>query len=130
MPGGRPTTGDPCHAPQSRGAGRLGAPAFVVALGTAPLAALWFIADQAIGSGDIGESPSILAAREAARNAAGDLQTTFLYVAGAAFAVAIVSFVTGIAINVVRFARQPDPEPEPLPGFGAKVPATKSEAAS
>ncbi len=114
----------------SRGAGRLGAPAFVVALGTAPFAGLWAIAAQAIGEGDAGDNPGILAAREAARNAAGDLRTAFLMLALAAGVSAIGALVSGIGINVVRWARKPDPEPPTPQGFGAPAPLAKSEPAS
>ncbi len=61
----------------SRGVGRFGAPAFVVALGTAPLAILWAIAGPAIGTGDPNDNAAIFAARTAARSAAGDLRSTF-----------------------------------------------------
>ena len=114
----------------SRGAGRLGAPAFVVALGAAPLAGLWALAAQAIGDGDIGDNPGILAAREAARNAAGDLRTTFLALVLVAGACAAGALVAGVGINVVRWARKPDPETPAPQGFGAPAPLAKSEPAS
>jgi hypothetical protein len=114
-------------AGMSRGFGRLGAPAFVVALGTAPLAALWAIAGPAIGTGDPNGNAAIFAARAAARSAAGDLRSTVVLVVAVAAAAAIVALLGGIALAVfkrVRQARGPaappkatvvPPEPRPLP---------------
>jgi hypothetical protein len=113
----------------SRGVGRLGAPAFVVALGAAPLAGVWALAAVAIGDGDIGDNPGIRAAREAARNAAGDLRTTFLSLVVVAAAAAVGALGTGVAINVVRWARKPDPASPAPQGYGAQA-LPKSEPVS
>jgi hypothetical protein len=112
-------------AGMSRGSGRLGAPAFVVGLGTAPLAALWAIAGQAIGTGDPEGNAAIFAARAAARSAAGDLRSTFVLVVVVAFAAAIAALLGGIALAVfkrvrARSALTPEPavssvEPRVLP---------------
>jgi F0F1-type ATP synthase membrane subunit c/vacuolar-type H+-ATPase subunit K len=114
-------------AGMSRGFGRLGAPAFVVALGTAPLAALWAIAGPAIGTGDPNGNAAIFALRVATRSAADDLRSTFVLVVAVAAAAAIVALLGGIALAVfkrVRQARGPaappratvvSPEPRPLP---------------
>lgn len=93
-------------AGMSRGPGRIGAPAFITALSTAPLAALWALVAQAVGEGDGTEKPAILAAREAARSAAGDLRSTFLLVAGVAFATAVLALVGGIAYAIFRRMRK------------------------
>jgi hypothetical protein len=68
----------------ARGWGRLGAPAFIVAVGSAPLAAAWVAANGAIGTGDPGEGIFAQNARSAFNGAAGDLSTLFLAVAAAA----------------------------------------------
>lgn len=117
-------------AVMSRGAGRLGAPAFVVVLGAAPVAGLWALAAQAIGDGDIGDNPGILAAREAARNAAGDLRTTLLSLVLVAAVSAAGALVTGVGINFFQWARKPDKEAPPIQGFGAPAPLPTSEPAS
>jgi hypothetical protein len=112
-------------AGMSRGFGRLGAPAFVVALGSAPLVALWAIAGPAIGTGDPNGNAAIFAAREAARTASDDLRSTFVLVVVVAAAAAVAALLGGIALAVfkrvrARSALTPEPavstvEPRPLP---------------
>lgn len=92
-------------AGMSRGFGRLGAPAFVVALGTAPLAALWAIAGPVIGTGDPNGNGAIFAAREAGHGAAGDLRSMFVLVVAVAVAAAIVALCGGIALVVFKRVR-------------------------
>jgi hypothetical protein len=98
----------------SRGFGRLGAPAFVVALGTAPLAALWAIAGPAIGTGDPNGNAAMFAARAAAHSAANDLSSTFVLVAAIASATAILAPLGRIALVAfkrVRARSAPTPAP-------------------
>lgn len=119
-------------AGMSRGAGRIGAPAFVVVVGALSLAALWAFAAQAIGDGDPSDNPAILAAREAARNAAGDLRSIFLIVVVAGFATAVASLIGGIAFAVFQRGRSPTiAAPATAPAFAGKSqPLVESEPAS
>jgi hypothetical protein len=115
----------------SRGAGRIGAPAFVVALTTAPMAALWALAAQAVGEGDSGDKPAMLAARLTARTAAGDLRSEFLLIAGVAVGVAALSFVGGIVYAVVRRVRKPGAASvAPLASTGKPYSLVENEPAS
>jgi F0F1-type ATP synthase membrane subunit c/vacuolar-type H+-ATPase subunit K len=92
-------------AAMGRGFGRLGGPAFVVALSTAPLAVLWTAAGAAIGEGDPAGNTIVFAARAAARNSADDLKSTFVLVVAVAFAGAIVALLAGIALLVAKRVR-------------------------
>jgi len=86
----------------SRGLGRLGSPAFIVALASAPLVALWSAASGAVGPGDGTDKPYMAAARAAFRATAGDLQTTFLILFAAAFVAAALCFTGNTALIAVR----------------------------
>lgn len=103
----------------ARGWGRLGAPAFIVAVGAAPLAAAWVAANGAIGTGDPGEGIFARNARAAFNGASGDLRTMFLAVAAAAV-IAGVLCVLGSAMSkavskAVPAAEEPVVEATPVP---------------
>ncbi len=97
-----------------RGFGRLGAPAFVVALGTAPMAIIWTLAGPAIGEGDPDGNPIVLAARSTARSAAADLKSTFIVLLVIAVAVTAVAFFGGIVLTLTQRAREAAEISEPL----------------
>jgi hypothetical protein len=109
-------------AGMSRGAGRLGAPAVVVMLSAVPLAALWALAAQGIGDGDGSDNPAIIAAREAARSASGDLRAMFVIVALAAFATAVLALLGGLVYGLIARIRRPRrvATPAPAAGFAGK----------
>ena len=71
-------------AMMARGWGRLGAPAFIMSVSTAPLAAVWVLGKSAIGTSEPGEGIFAQNARAAFDSAAGDLSTLFLAVTAAA----------------------------------------------
>lgn len=71
-------------AVMARGWGRPGAPAFIMAVGTAPFAAIWVMGKSALGTSDPGESVYAQNARAAFDGAAGDLSTLFLAITAAA----------------------------------------------
>ncbi len=77
----------------SRGLGRLGAPAMVLALSTAPLAALWTLAVNAVGSPGEDEAIYTVIARQLIRDTAGDLRNFFVAVLSIALAWAVIVFV-------------------------------------
>lgn len=86
-------------AMMARGWGRLGAPAFIVAIGSAPLAVLWVAAKGAAGSADPGEGVFAANARAAFDAAAGDVSTVFLAIAAAALISGVLS-VLGSALSL------------------------------
>jgi hypothetical protein len=86
----------------SRGFGRLGSPALVLAVGSAPLALLWTVAGSAAGSGDADENVFLHSARQALTGAADDLSSTFAMLAVAAFVAAALALISGIATPLVR----------------------------
>lgn len=112
----------------ARGWGRLGAPAFIVAIASAPLGVLWVAAGSAVGAGDSGEGVFAQNAREAFTGAAGDLSTVFLAVTAAAV-IAGVLCVLGSAMSMavskaMPAAEEPVVEATPAPALNpAAVPA-------
>jgi hypothetical protein len=114
-------------AMMARGWGRLGAPAFIVAVGSAPLAVLGVVAKGAAGSGDPGEGVFAANARAAFDGAAGDLSTIFLAVTAAAI-ISGVLCVLGSALSLAVSKAAPVAEkpvieatPEPAPGPAAQT---------
>lgn len=77
----------------SRGLGRLGAPAVVLALSTAPLAALWALAATAVGTPGEDEALYAVIARSLVQDTAGDLRDFFVAVLSVALAWAAIAFV-------------------------------------
>ncbi|HEY5640983.1 MAG TPA: hypothetical protein VIW01_13135 [Dehalococcoidia bacterium] len=77
----------------SRGLGRLGAPAVVVALSAAPLAAFWSLAGNAVGTPGEDEELYAVIGRGLIRDMAGDLRDFFLAIFGIALAWAVIAFV-------------------------------------
>lgn len=77
----------------SRGLGRLGAPVVVLALGAAPMAALWALVVNAVGSP--GEDEALFAgiARQLIRDTAADLRNFFVAVLSIALAWAVIAVV-------------------------------------
>ena len=70
----------------SRGLGRLGAPAVVLALSTAPLAAIWALAATAVGTPGEDEALYAVIARQLVHDTAGDLRSFFVAVLSVALA--------------------------------------------
>ena len=77
----------------SRGLGRLGAPAVVLALSTAPLAALWALAATAVGTPGEDEALYAVIARQLVRDTAIDLRSFFVAVLSVALAWVAIAFV-------------------------------------
>jgi hypothetical protein len=92
-------------ASMARGFGRLGAPAFVIALGSAPLAAFWMAVGSAVGEGDPNGNALVFAARTAARNSADDLKSAFVLIVAAAFALTVAAFFGGIVLTLTQRAK-------------------------
>ncbi len=103
----------------SRGLGRLGAPAVVLALSTAPLAALWTLAGNAVGTAGEDEPLYAVIARELIRDMAGDLRDFFVAVLSVALAWAVIAVLGTLLTPLSRklgrklatlAARTPQPE--------------------
>jgi hypothetical protein len=103
----------------SRGLGRLGAPAVVVALSTTPLAALWALAGNAVGTGGEDEALYAVIGRQLVSDMAGDLRSFFLAVTSIALAWAVIAVVGTLLTPLSRklgrnladrFAPAPQPE--------------------
>ena len=114
----------------SRGFGRLGAPAFVLAAGSAPLVLLWAAASSAAGGEGDGGNVFIQAARQAFAGAAGDLRTTFAIAFTSAAGAAVLSLVAGLATPLVRHVQRARSEraaraPEP-PDLAPAMPEPRS----
>ncbi len=77
----------------SRGLGRLGAPAVVLALSTAPLAAFWALAATAVGSPGEDEALYAVIARQLVHDTAVDLRNFFVAVLSVALAWVAIAFV-------------------------------------
>ena len=90
----------------SRGFGRLGSAALVLAIGTGPLALFWTVAGSAVGTGDADESVFLHAARLALRDTADDLRSTFGVVFLAAAATVMLALTGGIMVPLVRRFRR------------------------
>ena len=107
----------------SRGLGRLGGPAVVVALSTAPLAALWTLAANAVGTASEDEALYAVMARDIIGDAARDLRGFFLAILLIALAWAATAVVGTLLTPLSRklgrklatlAARTPVATPEPL----------------
>ncbi len=103
----------------SRGLGRLGAPAVVLALSTAPLAAFWALAATAVGTPGEGEALYAVIARQLVHDTAGDLRGFFVSVLSVALAWVAIAFVGTLLTPLSRklgrklatlAARTPQPE--------------------
>lgn len=107
----------------SRGLGRLGAPAVVLALSTAPLAALWALAVNAVGTAGEDEALYAVMARDIVVETASDLRGFFLAILLIALAWVAIAFVGTLLTPLSRklgrklatlTARTPPPEaPDP-----------------
>ncbi len=86
----------------SRGLGRLGSPAVVVALSTAPLAAFWALAGNAIGTAGEDEELYAVIGRGLIRDMAGDLRGFFVAIFGIALAWAAIAFVGALLTPLSR----------------------------
>jgi len=103
----------------SRGLGRLGAPAVVLALSTAPLAALWALAATAVGTPGEDEAFYAVIARQLVHDTAVDLRGFFVAVLSVALAWVVIAFVGTLLTPLSRklgrklatlAARTPQPE--------------------
>lgn len=103
----------------SRGLGRLGAPAVVLALSTAPLAALWALAATAVGTPGEDEALYAVIARQLVHDTASDLRSFFVAVLSVALAWVAIAFVGMLLTPLSRklgrklatlAARTPQPE--------------------
>lgn len=107
----------------SRGLGRLGAPAVVLALSTAPLAALWALAVNSVGTAGEDEALYAVMARDIVGETASDLRGFFLAILLIALAWVAIAFVGTLLTPLSRklgrklatlAARTPQPEaPDP-----------------
>lgn len=86
----------------SRGLGRLGAPAVVVALSTAPLAALWALAGKAVGTAGEDEALYAVIGRQLVSDTAGDLRSFFVAVLSIALAWAAIAVVGTLLTPLAR----------------------------
>ena len=86
----------------SRGFGRLGSPAVVLALGTTPFVALWALAGNAIGTGDDEESVIAQVARSVARDTAADLRGMFLSLLTVACISVALAFLANLLMPLAR----------------------------
>jgi hypothetical protein len=116
-------------AMMARGWGRLGAPAFIMAVGTAPLAAIWVLGKSAIGTSEPGEGIFAQNARAAFDGAAGDLSTLFLAVTAASLISGMLcilgsalSMAVTKAANTTAEEATPAPAPEPISAPKPNVP--------
>jgi len=105
-----------------RGFGRLGAPAFIAAIGSAPLALLWVAANKAIGPGDPTESGFTHSARLAFNGVSGDLQTTFVAVTAAAVGLTVLALFGGLISAVGGGGRPKEVEVAPAPAPAPPAP--------
>jgi hypothetical protein len=107
----------------ARGWGRLGAPSFIMAIGTAPLAALWVLGKSAIGTAEPGEGLFAQNARASFDSAASDLTTLFMALTAVALVCGLlcilgsaVSMAATKAVNgPLEEPAAPEPEPAPKP---------------
>lgn len=114
-----------CVSLLSRGWGRLGAPSFIVAVGTLPLAFAWKFGSGAVGTGNASESIFTHAARESFNSASGDLSTLFLVLAGAAVGTAFLSLL-GSALSLAVAGKQPAAEEPAAPAPAPEEPRAGS----
>jgi hypothetical protein len=107
----------------SRGLGRLGGPAVVLALSTAPLAAFWALAATAVGTPGEDEALYAVIARQLVHDTAVDLRGFFVAVLSVALAWVAIAFVGTLLTPLSRklgrklatlAARTPVATPEPL----------------
>jgi len=96
----------------SRGAGRVGAPAFVLALATAPLAFGWLVIGSAAGTPEPGDDEFLLSMREVISDEAAGIRNIFLVIAGLSILASVGAFFTGIGIAVHQRVRRPAEEEE------------------
>jgi hypothetical protein len=113
----------------SRGWGRLGAPAFIAAVGSAPLALLWLLAGSAVGTGDPGEGLFAQNARSAFNGASSDLSTIFAGIAGAAVASCVLCIIGSALSMMVSKAAPAVMEPAAAEVAPAPAPAPARPAA-
>jgi hypothetical protein len=112
----------------SRGFGRLGGPAFVTAVGIAPLAVLWAGANAAIGPADAGDGAFTHAARASFDGVSSDLMTVFLALLAGAIALCVVSAIGGL--GNVALGKSGAGEAEKTRKPPAKAKATAAVAAT
>lgn len=108
----------------SRGLGRLGAPAVVLALSTAPLAAFWALAATAVGTPGEDEALYAVIARQLIHDTAGDLRGFFVAVLSVALAWVAIAFVGTLLTPLSRklgrsLANRFTPAPQPDAGSSA-----------
>ena len=108
----------------SRGLGRLGAPAVVIALSTAPLAAIWALAATAVGTPGEDEALYAVIARQLIHDTAGDLRSFFVAVLSVALAWVVIAFVGTLLTPLSRklgrnLANRFTPAPQPDAGPSA-----------
>ena len=117
-------------ASMARGWGRLGAPAFILAIGSAPLAALCVAAKSAAGSADPGEGVFAVNARAAFDATAGDLSTVFMAITVAALISGVLSVLgSGLSLATSKAApetEQPSAEVTPQPTPRPAAPAVST----
>ncbi len=102
----------------SRGLGRLGAPAVVIALSTAPLAGLWTLAGNAVGTAGEDEALYAVIARQLVHDTAGDLRSFFVAVMSVALAWAAIAVIGTLLTPLSRklgrkLANRFTPAPQP-----------------
>lgn len=104
----------------SRRFGRLGSPGVVLAVGTAPFAALWFITEQATKNpGEDGMNASLA---QALSPTAGDVSSAFLRL----FIVGLVLVLVAVAAHI-SFALWHRLRPTPVPADGETAPFSEPE---
>ncbi len=107
----------------ARGWGRLGAPAFILSVGTAPLAAVWVLGKSAMGKSDPSEDIFVQNARAAFDGAASDLSTIFLGVTAVALVSGLICVLgSAMSLAVSKAAGTPVATPETAPAQSAPAP--------
>ncbi len=86
----------------SRGLGRLGAPAVVLALSVGPLVALWVLASSAVGTSEPDESLYTVIARDVIGDTARDLRGSFLAIFMIALASVAIAFIGNLLTPLGR----------------------------
>ncbi len=108
----------------SRGLGRLGAPAVVIALSIAPLAGFWALAGNAVGTASEDEALYAVIARQLIHDTAGDLRSFFVAVLSIALAWAAIAVISTLLTPLSRklgrnLATRFTPAPQPDAGPSA-----------
>ncbi len=108
----------------SRGLGRLGAPAVVLALSTTPLAGFWALAATAVGTPGEDEALYAVIARQLVHDTAGDLRSFFVSVLSVALAWVAIAVIGTLLTPLSRklgrnLANRFTPVPQPDAGPSA-----------